>query len=194
MWMLLFCSSSCKQICETPHSYGQFRSSQMLHSSGWISFYFEYINKSFESITYTDSKFLHDRIVVWMTPKTTSINLEAIWLEQIKFCLHRCKWELPDQHIDNCIFLPELFFNIRIISTVCSLRIFKATKLLYKAKLLISEPDSCWVTDPVIALIGPAHILFLLFCIQCHEVQHMGAIPPIVSEEQCNIRNTISSA
>ena len=38
----------------------------------------------------------------------------------VHFCLNRCKWELPDQHIANCIFPLELFFNILIISTVCS--------------------------------------------------------------------------
>ena len=36
----------------------------------------------------------------------------------------------------------------------------------------------------MIALVGPAYILFLLCCIQCHEVKHMRDIPPIVSEEQ----------
>ena len=33
---LLLCSSSCRQICGTPHWYGQLRSSQMPNSSWWI--------------------------------------------------------------------------------------------------------------------------------------------------------------
>ena len=33
---LLLCSSSCRQICETPHWYGQLRSSQMPDSSWFI--------------------------------------------------------------------------------------------------------------------------------------------------------------
>ena len=61
------------------------------------------------------------------------------------FCLQRCKWELPDQHIDNGILPPELFYNILIISTVRRHEMSKVTKLVYKAKFLISEPNSCWV-------------------------------------------------
>ena len=30
---------------------------------------------------------------VWMTPKSTSINGVTRWLEQLDFCLNRCKWE-----------------------------------------------------------------------------------------------------
>ena len=36
----------------------------------------------------------------------------------------------------------------------------------------------------MIVLAGPAYILFSLYCIQCHEVQHMRGIPLRVSEEQ----------
>ena len=36
----------------------------------------------------------------------------------------------------------------------------------------------------MIALVGPAYILFSLCCIQCDEVQYMRDIPPRVSEEQ----------
>ena len=35
----------------------------------------------------------------------------------------------------------------------------------------------------MIALVGPAYILFSLCCIKYHEVQHMRDIPPRVSEE-----------
>ena len=75
------------------------------------------IIKSFDSVTITDSKF-SNRVLVRMTPKSTSINYVTTWLEQFDFWLHRCKWELPNQHIPNCILPPELFFNILIISTV----------------------------------------------------------------------------
>ena len=42
--------------------------------------------------------------------QSTSINGVTIWLEQLDFCLNRCKWELPDQHIPNSILPHELFF------------------------------------------------------------------------------------
>ena len=79
-----------------------------------------------------------------MTPKSASINWVTIWLEQLDFCLNRCKWEFPDQHIAHCILPPELFFSILIISTVCSHDMSLVTKFLDKAKFLISERDSCW--------------------------------------------------
>ena len=112
---LLLCSSSCRQICGTPHWYGQLRSSQMPTRAGvsWD------VNKTLECVTITDSN-LSNRVLEWMTPKITSINWVTIWLEQLDFCLNRCKWEFPDQHIADCILPPELFFNIHIISTVCS--------------------------------------------------------------------------
>ena len=39
-------------------------------------------------------------------------------------------------------------------------------------------------TNPVIALAGPAYIVFSLNCTQCHGIQHMRDIPARVSEEQ----------
>ena len=77
------------------------------------------INKMLECVTITDSK-LSNRVLEWMTLKSTSINWVTIWLEQLDFFLNRCKWEFPDQHIAHCILPPELLFNILIISTVCS--------------------------------------------------------------------------
>ena len=76
-------------------------------------------NKTLECVTITDTQF-SNRVLVWMTPKSTSINGVTIWLEQLDFCLNRCKWEFHDQHIAHCILPPELFYNILIISTVCS--------------------------------------------------------------------------
>ena len=67
-----------------------------------------FVNKTLECVTITDSK-LSNRVLEWMTPKSTSINWVTIWLEQLDFCLNRCKWEIPDQHIAHCILLPELF-------------------------------------------------------------------------------------
>ena len=52
-------------------------------------------NKQFECVTITDSKF-SNRVLTWVTPEITSINWVTIWLEQLDFCLHRCKWEIPD--------------------------------------------------------------------------------------------------
>ena len=100
------------------------------------------VYKMLECATETDSKF-SNRVLIWMTPKSTSINRVTIWLEQLYFCLNRCKRELPDQHIANSILPPAFFFNILIISTVCCHDISWVTKLLGKAKFLISEPDSC---------------------------------------------------
>ena len=77
-------------------------------------------------------------------PKSTSINGVTIWLEQLEFCLHRCKWEFPDQHIANCTLPSELFFNILIISIIWSYDMCKVTNLLNKAKFLISEDNSSW--------------------------------------------------
>ena len=77
------------------------------------------VNKTLESVTITDSKF-SNRDLEWMTAKSTSINLVTIRLEQLEFCLNMCRWELPDQHVANCILPPELFFNILIICSVCS--------------------------------------------------------------------------
>ena len=56
------------------------------------------INKSLEHVPITDSKF-SNRVLVRMTPTSTSINFVTIWLEQLNYFLRRCKWELPDQHI-----------------------------------------------------------------------------------------------
>ena len=64
--------------------------------------------------------FQYCRVLEWMTPKCPTINGVIIQLEQLDFCLNKCKWELPDQHISNCILPPEFFFNILLISTVCS--------------------------------------------------------------------------
>ena len=72
----------------------------------------------------------------------------TIWLEQLDFCLNRCKWEFFDQHIAHCILPPELFFNILIISAVCSYDMSWVTKFLDKAKFLISEPWLLLRTDP----------------------------------------------
>ena len=77
------------------------------------------VNKTLECVTITDSKF-YFRVLEWMTPKSTSINGVTIWLQQLDFCLNRCKWQRPDQHIANCISPPQLFFHIIIVSTVCS--------------------------------------------------------------------------
>ena len=77
------------------------------------------VYKTLECVTITDSK-LSNRVLEWMTPKCTSVNGVTIQLGQLDFCLNRCKWELPDQHIANGILPPELFFHIPIISTVCS--------------------------------------------------------------------------
>ena len=49
------------------------------------------INKTLECVTITDSK-LSNRVLEWMTSKSTSINGVTIWLEQLDFCLNRCKW------------------------------------------------------------------------------------------------------
>ena len=51
---------------------------------------------------------------------------------------YRCKWDLPEQNIANCILPPELFPDIFIISTVCSHDMSEITKLGYKAKFFIS--------------------------------------------------------
>ena len=101
------------------------------------------INKTLECVIITDSKF-SNRVRKWMTPKSTSMKVLTIWLEQLDFCLNRCQWKLPDQHIANCILPDELFFNILMISTVYSHEI---------SKFLISEPDSSWV--PTLWLIWP---------------------------------------
>ena len=62
------------------------------------------INKSLECVTITDREF-SNRVMVWMTPKSTSINRVTILLEQFDFCLPRYNWEIPGQHIANCICL-----------------------------------------------------------------------------------------
>ena len=121
----LLCSPSCRQIWGTPHWYGQLRSSQMPYSS-WCIWN---INKTLECFTITDSK-LSNRVLEWLTPKSTSINSVTIWLKQLDFCLNRCKWEFPDQHNAYYILPPELLFNILIISTVCSHDIYRAMLVL----------------------------------------------------------------
>ena len=80
------------------------------------------VSKTLECATITDSKF-SNRVLEWMTSKCTSINGVTMRLEQFDFYLNRCKWELPDQHIANCILPPELFlislmYRIHYLSTV----------------------------------------------------------------------------
>ena len=91
------------------------------------------INKSFEGVTITDTKF-SKRVLMCVTPKSTWINWVTVWLERFDFSLHWCKWELPDQHIANCILTPELFFNIFNDSTVCSRDMSYEAKYVQKAK------------------------------------------------------------
>ena len=106
------------------------------------------VNKSFECFTITDSKF-YNRVLVWMAAKSTSINVVTIWLRQLDFCLHGCKWELPAQHIANCILKPDSFLNLDSLHSwhLDSLHSWhiQGTKLVYKVKFFISKPDSCWV-------------------------------------------------
>ena len=112
---LVLCSSGCKQICEhniDMVSWVHRKCQTRADVSGDVY-------KTLECVTKTDSKF-SNRVLVWMTPNSTSINGVTIWLEQLDFCLNRCKWELPDQHIPNSILLHDLFFNVLIISTVSS--------------------------------------------------------------------------
>ena len=91
---LLLCFSSCRQICGTPHWYDQLRFHRKCQTRAGVS---RDVNKTLEcvTITVTDSK-LSNRVLVWMAPKSTSINGVTIWLEQLDFCLNRCKWEFPD--------------------------------------------------------------------------------------------------
>ena len=73
------------------------------------------INNSFECVTITDSKF-SNRVLVWMTTKSTTINcVGAIWLEHFE-CLPPL---VQMRHITNFILPAELFFNIFIISASC---------------------------------------------------------------------------
>ena len=66
------------------------------------------VYKTLECVTKTDSKFFN-RVLVWMTSKSTSINGVTKWLEQLDFCLNRCKWELADKHIPNSICFMNCF-------------------------------------------------------------------------------------
>ena len=119
---LLLCSSSCRQICGTPHfviklrelakiSPGYHRATGGFATDLMVSCVHRKcqtragvsgdVKKTLECVTITDSKF-SNRVLVWMTPKSTTINWVTIWLDQLDFCLNRCKCELPDQHIANC--------------------------------------------------------------------------------------------
>ena len=120
------------------------------------------INKSFECVTITDGKF-SNRVLVRMTPKSTSINVVTIWLEQLDFCLHRCI--LPTEFcLMNCFLI---FLSSRQSSVVTSPR-----KRNSSTKQSSAFPTLTLVEyHLVIALVRPAYILFLLCCIQCHEVQ-----------------------
>ena len=120
------------------------------------------VNKTLECVTITDSKF-SNWVLEWITPKFTSISGVTIRLEQLNYCLNRCKWELPDQHIANCILPPELFFNILISSTVCRHDMSKVTKFLDKAQFLISERDSCW--EPNLWLLWPDQHTYCFRCV-----------------------------
>ena len=106
----------------------------------------EDVYKTLECVTKTDSKF-SNRVLLWTMPKSTSINGVTIWLEQLDFCLNRCKRELPDQHIPNSISPHELFFLIpyNLDSLQSWYVLVNETPGLDKAKFLISELDSCWV-------------------------------------------------
>ena len=64
-----------------------------------------------------------------------------IWT--IGFCLNSCKWELPDLYIDMSNGI---------------------TKLVYIAKFLISEPDSCWV--PILWLLWSDQHIYT-YCFRC---------------------------
>ena len=140
--------------------------------------------KTLECVTKTDSKF-SNRVTYEWRQRAHPSNGVTIWLEQLDFCLNRCKRELHDQRIPNSIFPHELFFNILIISTVC-IRSWHTlgNETPGQSKVPHFRAWLLLITDPVIALVGPAYILFSLCCIQCHEVQHMRDIPPTVSEEQ----------
>ena len=112
---LLLCSSNCKQICGTPLDIVSWL---YCKCQTWAGVSGD-VNKPLECVTITDCKF-SDRVLVRMTPKSTSINCVTISLVQFHFCPRRGKWELPDQHIASCRLPTELFLNIFIISTVCS--------------------------------------------------------------------------
>ena len=71
------------------------------------------VNKTLKFVTITDSKF-SNRVLVWMTPKSTSKNGVTIWREQLDFCLDWSKRELPDQ-LPTEFYLLNCFFNILII-------------------------------------------------------------------------------
>ena len=105
---LLLCSSSCKQICGTPHCYHIDMVSCAHRKCQTRAGVSGDVNKSFECVTITDSQFTN-WVLVRMTPKSTSINWVTISLQQFDFYLRWCKLELPDQRIANCS-LPSDFF------------------------------------------------------------------------------------
>ena len=102
--------------------YANLRNTTLIDMVSWVHRKFqtrvgesEDINKGFEYVTITDTKF-SNRVQVWMTPKSTFINWVTMWLEQLNFRLCRWKWELPDQHIANWLLCPHLFY-ILILKT-----------------------------------------------------------------------------
>ena len=139
------------------------------------------INRWFECVTITDSKFSNRELVL---VKRTSINGATIWHEQLDFCLHRYKWDLPDQHIANCILPSELLFPISLSSRQsavmkCQRKWNSSTKLNSPFPSLTVVEYWLWVCFGRTSI----HTVFLC-CIQCHEVQPMRDMPPRVSEQQ----------
>ena len=102
---LLLCSSSCRQICGTPQIDMVSCVRRNCQTRAGVS---GDVYKTLECVTKTDSRFSNR--VLWMTPKSTSINWVTIWLEQFDFCLNRKEqMRIPNRHIAYCILPPELF-------------------------------------------------------------------------------------
>ena len=153
-----------------------------------------YVNMTFECVTIIDSEF-SNRVLVWTTPKSTSIKGITIWLEQLDFCLHMWKWELPYQHIAYCILPSGLFFQyLYHFDSLQSWHVLGITKLPDKAKFLISEPDSCWVPT-VRSRRTSIHTVFVVLFTMCWGPAYaLHTFKSVWRAVTVGATNTISSA
>ena len=122
---------------------------------------YDFLHEHYLLYAITDSKF-SNRVLDWITPKSTSINGITYDLNSWIF-VSRGANENFLTSILPLHFAFWIVFSINIISAVCSHDMSKVTKLLYLAKFLISEPDSCW--EPALWLLWPDQHTYCFRCV-----------------------------
>ena len=120
------------------------------------------VNKTLRCVAITDGKFsksygmndAKERIHKWGNNMTWTIGFFA------SICANE---NFQTSILPTAFCLLNCFLNILIISTVLSHDMSKVTKLLDKAKFLISEPDFYWVPTPWLFWRDSKHTVFVVW-------------------------------